>query len=94
MSEMSAREVLAQAIWASEEPVMSWGFVNEKRRGEYRHQADCALKALRAKRYAVVELPRSLPVTPEVQSGCEHTCLIGSDLLAAAAAAARDSEER
>lgn len=52
------------------------------------------LEELKANGYAVVELPRSLPVTPEVQSGCEHTCLIGSDLLAAAAAAARDSEER
>lgn len=52
------------------------------------------LEELKANGYAVVELPRSLPVTPEVQSGCEHTCLIGSDLLAAAAAAERDSEER
>lgn len=52
------------------------------------------LEELKANGYAVVELPRSLPVTPEVQSGCKHTCLIGSDLLAAAAAAARDSEER
>ncbi|SLH42423.1 Uncharacterised protein [Mycobacteroides abscessus subsp. abscessus] len=89
--------------------------------------ADDLLDALKANGYAVVALPRSLPITPEVQSGCEHTCLwfgqdsrigavtgwsdgvvnidgtdltvqeansIGADLLAAAAAAERDSEER
>lgn len=59
MSErMSAREVLAQAIWTADGSTdSSWGFVNEKRRGEYRHQADCALKALKANGYAVVEIP-------------------------------------
>lgn len=65
MSErLSAREVLAQAIWASEEPVMSWGFVNERRRGEYRYQADCALKALKANGYAVVPIPSVLHKGP------------------------------
>ncbi len=58
MSELSAREILAQAIWSSSGSTdSSWGFVNEKRRGEYRHQADCALKAIGANGYAVVELP-------------------------------------
>ncbi|MGC7224560.1 hypothetical protein RBA13_22640 [Mycobacteroides abscessus subsp. massiliense] len=120
MSEMSAREVLAQAIWASEEPVMSWGFVNEKRRGEYRHQADCALKALKANGYAVVELPEPDQGGREWPGGCYEGRVVirksdgritndgisnpyggleaarghASALLAAAAAAERDSEGR
>lgn len=129
MSErLSAREVLAQAIWASEEPVMSWGFVNERRRGEYRYQADCALKALKANGYAVVELPE--PIGPDddgqlyfgdydirvdntdgsrvgdvwtdyglgsevlSQIGVFRARYMGTALLAAAAAAERDSEGR
>ncbi|OHU64051.1 hypothetical protein BKG85_11525 [Mycobacteroides chelonae] len=60
---MSARETVVQAL--QEAGVVCWtGII-----------ADEILAALKANRIELVELPGSLPITPEVQSECEHVCL-------------------
>lgn len=60
---MNLREVIAQALWEADDSATEsrWGFVDNKQRGHYRHQADAVLN-LAGHRVVPIPEPRAFPL--------------------------------
>ena len=54
---MTDLDILAQLLWSADDDAIepSWGFVNMKRRGKYRHMAKAAQEALQGPEITTVE---------------------------------------
>lgn len=60
---MNLREVIAQALWGADDDATEsrWGFVDNKKRGQYRHQADAVLN-LAGHRVVTLPEPHVFPL--------------------------------